>query len=732
MKKRLLIAPLMLSLLVSCSSNPTSNETSTSGDDATTSIDGNTTTNPSTEPTIFAGIKIEGKVNAIFEKVTDTLYVAKGVEVLEKSNINFKNSLQATTLTYTGKDINREKCNAAWDYAPSSYKEEYTVVIEGGAKYDFFCDLTDAKPISIRRTEVTALPNSASTLRNLFPSLVGNVSLCNVEGDNQITFTDKIEKSIVSFTNYESNKSFTKLSNIETPNEVKEMIYRSLDGNVLKEIDTFKGDSTKKDFARTYKVVDEIPADHVRNTKLQTEAANYVEESYYNQFTFGNIILESYGYGFETENNELTIKSDKKEDGSFVTTVESKKEGDDTYYVYLNKAVLEFGKDGVLKKGTFTKNSFTSAVYNFTAHKFNEGYESTAVLKADVEFKANFVEKSKEKLIFDETPYFVSKIKEITLQDAGCVPEGETGNFVQQGNKLVFFSETNPLYKFDFAPSTALDTQDYSIIDSSDKNVIAEETDYNFTAKNVGVAEVTVGNGTTNSVTAKSKVTVVNKVPLRSFYMDLRGDSDDFGAEYAYIPAGDIIVAPIAATPSKAPKNFVPVASTTDYANVTVTEDNRLVIDTTKSKSLYAGEELVFKITMNSPNYGEGQKPTVFTIHITQEWNQGLFVGQWKAIYDNDYFEFRNDGTGSFFLNNYYDSAAELKFKWKKKSNYVYSIDCEELTVGTDVHTYQIVLLYSPHFQTLRFSLTDGVYGSSSPTPIYGGDFEYSNLKKVS
>ncbi|MEG0978072.1 MAG: hypothetical protein RSE56_02400 [Bacilli bacterium] len=722
MNKRILIIPMMIGLLSSCGVTPTTSSSTTTS---------STPTPPTTTtPIVKTGVKIEGEVNAAFEKVSDTLYIARNIEVLTDSKIIFKNYLQPSVIVYDGQAIERNLCNAKWDYAPSSYKGEYQVVIAGGAKYDFICDLSRAQPISIRRTEVVALPSDATTLRNLFPTLVGNVSLCNINDINSIVFEDKVEESIYNFKIYEDNKTFANVKSTKDES-YKGIIYRSFTGDKLKEVDTFLGDSTKTAYSKTYKVADALPADHVRDNLTTADAKVLLNSSYFNQLSFGDIFLDSYGYGFgEGTGNTLKITSVKDENGSFTTTITSKKEGDDGYYVYLNDVIVKFNKDGTLTSGSYLKKSFTSEFYDFSKHEFKPGYEAAAVKKLDMNIAITLSDKLNTGLVFDETPYFIKTISDIKLQDAGCVPAGQSGNFVQQGNTIEF-KENKKGYSFAFTPTSALDSKDYKVIASSAADIIKEQSDYKFVAVKAGVSELTLGNGTSNDVTAKTNVTVVNNIKVSSFYMLNNGDDD--GAVFLYIAAGDVVVSDVAASPYKAPNEFTPIASTTDYADVSRSPEGKLIIDTSKAKQLYNGTELTFTITMDSPNYALDASKTVFTIHIGAAWNEGVMLGKWLAPADGDYFMFNNDGTGTFYLHNYFTGEKEtiVSFTFEKGKHYSYKVKAKDVVIGTEIHEFSIQLFYNPKTNSLKFNMSEGVYGTYAPSYVYGDDMVYVDLVKA-
>ncbi|MEG1565799.1 MAG: hypothetical protein RR342_03570, partial [Bacilli bacterium] len=161
--------------------------------------------------------------------------------------------------------------------------------------------------------------------------------------------------------------------------------------------------------------------------------------------------------------------------------------------------------------------------------------------------------------------------------------------------------------------------------------------------------------------------------------------------------------------------------------------EGKLIIDTSKAKQLYNGTELTFTITMDSPNYALDVSKTVFTIHIGAAWNEGVMLGKWLAPYDGDYFIFNNDGTGSFYLHNYFVGEKEtiVSFTFEKGKHYSYKVKAKDVVIGTEIHEFSIQLHYNPKTNSLKFNMSEGVYGTYAPTYVYGDDMVYVDIVKA-
>ena len=661
---------------------------------------------------------ISGDVSALLVDEGNGIYAARGLEIENTSGIyvNVKVGNETKQLGFV--DVDELNTFADISLVHNSSVKITPITLAGKAKYDVFYDSNKSfKPVYIQRVDLLSLPNSAESLHSLFDGQVQSEWSVYPENVNSVHYTNTQTQVDYSWTLYDEETSHAVVKKLNTET-ILSNVYKSIEGNTLVVVDDYiesKSDQTRRDdteaFSAKYKIVEEKESGM---SKYQVIERNALREAVHYSHDMPSVEFEmdeAYRTGFDTSWNEgikdfkIDIQSEWLNDNEFKTTLDSYRtvaDQENNEFVHTVYDVdLKFTKAGALLNATLKETEYDETAYDFTALKYLNGGEARGNVVREFTVSYTYGSPKGTECPFDITPYFTQSFKTLKVVN----PKMENENVLSQFDKLEDYLviESNP--------STALDTWQFGVVGSSNENAVSEDTTWpgTYVASGLGTSTLTVGNHTTNDVTATFNVTVTNDVKIWYYWMQAANyaDYDFVTANSATVMGGGKLEVIVDTHPKNAPLDFEAVSSNTDLLEIEVNGDH-MILDATKATNLV--KDITVKVTMNSNNYDDGMSPTVFTITIKPGNSEGL-VGTWTAssgdtIVFTEETKVVNQSTGATRKTGYAKVGTSTY-----NFTYVYSESTGRLSLYAESYDQNWVVDYDGANNTLRVILYSNGWG---------------------
>jgi hypothetical protein len=611
---------------------------------------------------------IQGDIAAVLTKGEDGIYSAKGIQVDATSSFSYFITASGKTTELDSSYVDRTKCFAGVTFA---YKKDYKLEIVGGAKYDFFYDPSSKLPCYIQRTEITALPNSADTLENLFTYSNGIMSEPTIYAPNLNHVEYTSTRSDISYTwdKYTDNRSLGKAVSLTKMTSTPKVVYKEIKDGVYSVVDTYDEANDEesaigaptivtedsKAFSGRYKIADVNPS-RGDNTDTDVYDVDYSSE-------FMNSIIANFDvnrashdmnaveYDIDsayrvqmTVADEVTyakcaIASKANTDGGFTTTITSDRVYDEsavaadasTLKYYDKYAVtLTFTKAGALLSGSYKDTRFAGTNFNLASGVVTT--TGNGETYSEVHFAYTYGAAKDLLQDFDKTPYFITSIAPV-LKDKKVVntPDNQvaTGANIEEGHTL-----NSDIVSLNALPATALDSWQYHVVSSSDASIIGWDNTYrNFTAFKAGTVNLTFANFATGDVTKVVSVTAVMTYKVREFSIvsPIGSGLDIPNANSAFAYSGESTTYELyTMADAQDPNgngisgNQIPPSDLTFTLSDTTTGlvvsyvpkgvyNSTITFDATACN---VAKDMTLTMTINSSYYGTGDTPTKVTVYL--------------------------------------------------------------------------------------------------------------------
>jgi hypothetical protein len=497
-----------------------------------------------TDVSVDGDITVNGDAVGVFAK-EGNLFVARNV-AFSSGRGNFNVTLKGedgTKTNLTPMNIDRTKCFAGFDLSYGASSKSFLGCLSTGSSYDFFYDPNSEnknRPLYIKRVSVDSLPDSVNSLYGLFN---GKVQSCD-----SVFPTNMIGVSIQSSTQnlkytwaLGTDKSSSLATSTSFDGKNASYSYRSYDetNKLLKTVDTKTGKAGKylashfsksKDNQLTTDPTDELEFDGKKTQFVNPSVAKLMATANtdYDMYTIERSFMNAYRVGMTVEGTvksvTRSITSAVDTDGGFTTKIVSGKttgaDSSDTsgtasasaHYEY--RASLSFTKEGAIKEIEYTSKTYGSDLYDFGSDSFLDGRDGNAHFAADGTIKDSLsatytYSETPAGFTFDATPYFITSI-----DSASITKDGGTANTINSGEDL------NSYLQMSFTPSTALDSWQYQVIGSSDRDVVSYDSTYRrWIGGKPGSATATVSNLSDEAVKKDIDVTVNYSFEVNSFFI---------------------------------------------------------------------------------------------------------------------------------------------------------------------------------------------------------------------
>ena len=440
----------------------------------------------------------------------------------------------------------------------SGSKDTTRLRVGGNAKYEITFDLTKERPISLYRTGIFKAPSSADEISSYFcGSYAGrnvlDTGAYNVKGLNHVSYRNS--RSAISYTwDLYQDGSLAKATNLLDDTDTS-YVYKSVKDNVLTVVDEYietgkdtegnyfdrtKTQDTVK-FSGKYKLVDEVGNSHYEKTPYlasqEVITPSHELHSMNSEIQYGYYI----GYTIEDElkacNRKFTTSTN--DDGSFTTSIYAWKNYEDDEAVhtrYQYDTVININADGRLNSVTYKEVYFTESNWSFNDSDTENGGSAitgtSGKTKQSSSVSYGYGDPLSSNTNFDTTPYFISEITDVKVnsRNKNVTEEGHVKyKEVIDEERRDPFTPTVDLdsatgytstLSISYLPSTALDVWEYGVVDSEDKSIINlnESKPREWIGCGSGTTNVTIGNHTTNSVTASKSITV-DDAPTPNYYL---------------------------------------------------------------------------------------------------------------------------------------------------------------------------------------------------------------------
>lgn len=307
----------------------------------------------------------------------------------------------------------------------------------------------------------------------------------------------------------------------------------------------------------------------------------------------------------------------------------------------INIATLSFDKDNQLLEGKLESNTWPAD--NFDSET-NEPIDASQKPTSSSKYKATFVlgEDNKEEITFDVSKYYITSIDEFYVSSYS---DKENNDGLAQAGQYVDVRINK------FSPATALNVDEFKIVESSDTSVI-EINSFTGSAKAVksGEATLTIADPI-RSVTVTKKVTV--KSPsLNSIWISITNKT---------LKIDDTATIKIEAYPTESDEKLEAISS-----DPTVVEIGEISADR-KSLSIKGLKEGTSNITVRSKNNPDViSRALTITVEKKQDEQSNWLIGTWThkvADFDTT-FTFSSNGTGSVKQDAGVAVPNEATFNW--------------------------------------------------------------------
>lgn len=516
---------------------------------------------------------------------------------------------------------------------------------------------------SVKPTPVFDIPTSIDQVK-------ANVEATKFKG---YSFEDDSSKKASGTVSFNKNEILVKgTASFEDEGSLEKsdlLMYRGFNNSTFYDIETYLGKHAKRK-----NIVSEVTDEKAQI--LLDDAKKELDNVTYNKNWFQNNISK-----ILVEGATFTSKS---EDDFYKLTIS---------YVSghtVNNAVLSFDEDNQLVEGSMVSSTWPSD--NFDEEK-KAPIDPDQKPSSSSSYKATFVlgEDNKEEITFDVSKYYVTSIDEFYVSSYS---DKEKNDGKAKAGDYVDLKITK------FSPSTALNVDEFKIVESSNPSVI----------------EINSFTGSAKAVKAGESTLTISD-PIESFKVTKKVTVESPSLNYIYlsIPAKTIKVDDTATIKIEA----YPVESTEELeaisSNPDVVEIGEIV--NRKSLSIKGLKEGTSDITVRSKSNPSVSKVLTITVEKKQEETElSWLIGTWKYVGD-DYDYLREatlilsaDGNASIKCN----LGAEIEFKW--------TYDGTKLTVtGAKSSAYEISRISSVSKNGITIVIADE-----------DGDYDPITLKKVS
>jgi len=598
--------------------------------------------------TVEGDVTLTGDLAVALTDEGEGIFAARDIRIEKKSSLAFAIKGDNSTSIVPVTSMNPEKCFADLDLnSDDNANTEFDIA--GNAIYDFFYDTADQSTY-VKRVEIISAPDSVSDFESLFAGKVMSTSTQNPDGVNRVEYTNTHSHVDYEWNLYEGG-SLATATNTDTDYQM--FVYKDFDkeAGIYTIADTYlegltddngvSYDTTKSDdnsaFAGKYKVVDNISSGYSRYQMEESEVEFDSEAFSHNVESLDFDMHYGYRTGFgedELKYSSRVVTSDTKTDGSFTTTIETVKDFDyDSSNLHEQYTIeITFDKAGAPLEGSYKAVSTTDEDnYNFTTHEYMTGGEASNKLDKKTSFKYEYGAAKTGAIDFDITPYFVSNIKSVTLNDG---IEGTEGNDVNLGTK---FSDALDI---EVEPSTALDSWQYGIDSSTNTSVVGpmySSSPLVFAANATGSSDLVINNHTTKEVNYNLSVNVVNVIKARSFFfVAMDGMSDNQTASSLSVYAGFSRQVYLYASPYHAPYENVSIETSSSQISVGLDKNTHvLTIDATNATVTKSTE---VTLTINTPDYDtDFANPSVLKVVVLPAAAYADIQGQYQSVsYDTE------------------------------------------------------------------------------------------------
>ena len=466
---------------------------------------------------------------------------------------------------------------------------------------------------SVKPTPVFDIPTSIDQIK-------ANVEATKFKG---YSFEDDSSKKASGTVSFNKNEILVKgTASFEDEGSLEKsdlLMYRGFNNSTFYDIETYLGKHAKRK-----KIVSEVTDEKAQI--LLDEAKKELDNVTYNKNWFQNNISK-----ILVEGATFTSKS---EDDFYKLTIS---------YVSghtVNNAVLSFDEDNQLVEGSMVSSTWPSD--NFDEEK-KAPIDPDQKPSSSSSYKATFVlgEDNKEEITFDVSKYYVTSIDEFYVSSYS---DKEKNDGKAKAGDYVDLRITK------FSPSTALNVDEFKIVESSNPSVI-EINSITGSAKAVksGEATLTIADSI-RSVSVTKKVTVTSP-SLNSIWISITNKT---------LKVDDTATIKVEAYPVESTEELEAISSNPDVVEIGEIVDR-------KSLSIKGLKEGTSDITVRSKvNNSVVSKTLTITVEKKQDEESKWLIGTWthKVTGFDTTFTFNANGTGSVKQDAGVAVPNEATFNW--------------------------------------------------------------------
>lgn len=466
---------------------------------------------------------------------------------------------------------------------------------------------------SVKPTPVFDIPTSIDQIK-------ANVEATKFKG---YSFEDDSSKKASGTVSFNKNEILVKgTASFEDEGSLEKsdlLMYRGFNNSTFYDIETYLGKHAKRK-----NIVSEVKDE--KNQILLDDAKKELDNVTYNKNWFQNNISK-----ILVEGATFTSKS---EDDFYKLTIS---------YVSghtVNNAVLSFDEDNQLVEGSMVSSTWPSD--NFDEEK-KAPIDPDQKPSSSSSYKATFVlgEDNKEEITFDVSKYYVTSIDEFYVSSYS---DKEKNDGKAKAGDYVDLRITK------FSPSTALNVDEFKIVESSNPSVI-EINSITGSAKAVksGEATLTIADSI-RSVSVTKKVTVTSP-SLNSIWISITNKT---------LKVDDTATIKVEAYPVESTEELEAISSNPDVVEIGEIVDR-------KSLSIKGLKEGTSDITVRSKvNNSVVSKTLTITVEKKQDEESKWLIGTWthKVTGFDTTFTFNANGTGSVTQDAGVAVPNEATFNW--------------------------------------------------------------------
>lgn len=599
----------------------------------------------------------------------DGIYKALNVPLTQKKQLAFYVENSDHTISQLGyQDVDFDMCNALVKLA-NDYNS-YSFSLPGGASYNFYYNPARAgnRPCYIQRATVDVLPNNVDSVS----ALIGegwSFETINPQNVQKVTYSSSKKDMIYNFERFKNDVSYGTVTSLSDGYDLG-VYYKELKDGNLKVVDTYKDlDDPTRD-----RLLSSAPASFSGNFKVYDSDADYEADRWSSVYTttkreaqyeanhpvkdinsFEMAIYQGYRGGFGTDDGYYTlqskqdpiIESSRNEDGTFRTSITAWKTYNDSSKETLYQAHIEytidflFKEDGSLITGHYLEKEYGAGSYDFVKDEFLPGGIDTYKVVDDLSISYTYSEELNEAPALDMSKYFISSIDSAWINNKS-INQDESKNLLKIGDYI-----EGDILKLSYTPATALDSWQYTVVESSDTKVITHANRYDVHyAKSLGTANLTLGNPAIEAPRKTVAVEVANTTPIRGVYFDGTAQPQDYvdrpHAEKLVINAGAVSHASLKASPSAATNVGLSFeVNKPELLSVSYDEDTYVfTLDATGAADIVENTTVNIKVT--SPYWDQTSVSQYTTLEITiiphdaSPLTINDIAGVWNALSDQE------------------------------------------------------------------------------------------------